>query len=93
MEAELAVKGVYHKLDYDSDGKLLEDKYFVLVSGRSPRGELIAETDGQRNTWMSEEDFAKKERSFGNLDDIKHLIEAGGHFFIEKKYTYPSEDY
>lgn len=93
LEADLTVEGIYHKLDYDNDGKLLEAKYFILVSGKNPRGKLIDKTDGQRNVWMSEEDFAKKERSFGNLDDIKHLIDSDGHFFAEKKYTYPSEDY
>lgn len=93
LTAELSVLGFYHKLDYDESGKLLEDKYFCLVRGVHPTGQLLPASDGQRNEWLSDDEFATKELSFGNLDDIQHLIDADGQFITEKKFTYPSGAY
>ncbi len=93
LEAELKVGGFYHKLDYDSDGNLLEDKYFCFVRGINPEGEMIMETDGLRNEWLSDEEFLAKEKRFGNLEDIVDYLDAGETFVIEKQFNYQKEDY
>ena len=93
LTAELEVLGFFHKLDYDTDGKLLEDKYFCLVRGTDPRGDLLVESEGQRNEWLTEEEYAKKDKTFGNLEDIQHFIDSKEMFVFEKKYTYNVTDY
>ncbi len=93
LEADLQVMGFYHKLDYDASGILLEDKYLCLVRGVNPKGSLLPETDGQRNEWLTDEEYDKKENTFGTLEDIQPLIEAPTHFVFEKKFTYPEDAY
>lgn len=93
LEADLRVRGFYHKLDYDVDGNLLEDKYLCLVQGVNPRGELHVETDGQRNEWLSDEEFALKDKSFGGLEDVQSFLNDDSLFVFEKTFTYSSEDY
>ena len=93
LRAELTVIGFYHKLDYDTDGKLLEDKYFCLVRGINPKGDLLPESDGQRNEWLTDAEFEAKEHRFGNLEDVQDYIDSGQMFVVEKEFTYPSGDY
>lgn len=93
LKADLEIMGFFHKLDYDAEGDLLEDKYFCLVQGKNPSGEMLPESDGQRNEWMNEDEYLTKGKRFGNLDDVAEFIDAGEKFIFEKKYTYPKEDY
>lgn len=93
LTAELSVLGFYHKLDYDPNGVLLEDKYFCLVRGINPRGKMLSESDGQRNEWLSDEEFEAKEKRFGNLEDAQEYLDSNQTFIIEKTYTYPEHDY
>lgn len=93
LEADLAVLGFYHKLDYDADGNFLEDKYFCVVRGINPRGELLVESDGQRNEWLTNEEFLAKEKNFGGFEEIQASIDTGRAFVFEKKFTYLKEDY
>ena len=81
------------KLDYDTDGTLLEDKYFCLVRGINPLGNLVPESDGQRNAWLTDAEFEAKEHRFGNLEDLQEFIDTRRTFVVEKKFTYPSGDY
>ena len=93
LTAELTVLGFYHKLDYDDTGTLLEDKYFCVVQGINPKGEMLRESDGQRNEWLSNAEFESKELRFGNLDDVQKFINAKQQFVIEKKFVYPDDAY
>ena len=93
LEADLTVLGFYHKLDYDVDGNFLEDKYFCVVRGVNPRGEMLLESDGQRNEWLTNEEFLAKEKNFGGLEELQDDIDAGRLFVFEKKYIYPKDAY
>lgn len=93
LTADLSILGFYHKLDYDDAGELLEDKYLCLVRGINPQGDLLTETDGQHNEWLSDTEYDFKDKKFGNLEDTQHLIDQGGHFIFENKFTYPKDAY
>ncbi len=93
LTADLQVLGFYHKLDYDPEGNLLEDKYFCLVRGHNPTGKLLEQSDGQRNEWLSDEEFEAKEKRFGNLEDVTPYIRPDAQFVIERQFTYPKEAY
>lgn len=93
LTADLKVCGFYHKLDYDPDGTLLEDKYFCFVRGIHPVGTLIPESEGQHNEWLSDEEFLAKEHRFGNLEDLMKYIDNEETFVVEKQFTYSKDDY
>ena len=94
LEADLSVKGFYHKLDFDKEsGDLLEDKYFCIIHGTNPRGELIEYTDGQRNEWMTPKEFDKKEFKFGNVDETADMIAQTGYVIKEGKFGYDPSRY
>lgn len=93
LTADLIPLGFYHKLDYDSDGEMLEDKYLCLIYGTNPQGELKEYSDGQRNVWLSDEEFETKEKKFGNAEETTRFIKAKVPFLREVKYTYPVDAY
>lgn len=94
LTASLEMKGLYHKIDtLEDSGELLEDKYFCIVYGRNPRGELVTSDEGHRNTWLSDEDLMAKDKVFATIPQLTELA-RGEHFgYIEKVYTYSKEDY
>lgn len=93
LTADLTPLGFFHKLDYDNNGDMLEDKYLCLIYGTNPRGELKEYSDGQRNVWLSDEEFEKKEKRFGNAEETTRFIQANKPFLREVKYTYPNDAY
>lgn len=93
LTADLEPLGFYHKLDYDEGGELLEDKYLCLIYGTNPTGTLLEYSDGQRNVWMSDEEFETKDKKFGNALEVTDIIERHQIFLREKKYTYRNEEY
>lgn len=94
LAATLRVAGFYHKLDYDNEtGELLEDKYFCIVYGTELRGELLAETDGQHNEWMTLDEFEAKEKKFGSVAETVDIVRSARVQIVEKRYDYRPEDY
>lgn len=49
----MMLAGLKHKIDYNQDGILLEDKYFLLVRARKLKGQLVEVFEGGRNKWMT----------------------------------------
>ncbi len=93
LTADLRPLGFYHKMDYDENGELLEDKYLCLVHGTHPKGTMLEISDGQRNAWLSDEEFMTKEKRFGSAIETTEIIKNGKMFLKEKKYQYKKEDY
>jgi len=94
LTAELSVAGFYHKMDYDREsGDLLEDKIFVLIYGKNPKGELVADDEGHHNEWLSDEDLAAKDKVFESVVKITKLARAGNANFMEHKYEYSNDEY
>lgn len=94
LSADLRVVGFYHKLDYDKDsGELLEDKYFCIIHGTNPRGQLIVDAEGHHNEWMAYDEFAAKDKQFGNVKETLGLVRQEGHVILERKYQYAADDY
>lgn len=93
LTADLTVGGFYHKMDYTTEGDMLEDKLFCIVYGVNPRGELIVDDEGHHNEWMSLEAMAQKDKVFESVPEITRLAKGETAQFIEQKYTYKSSDY
>jgi ADP-ribose pyrophosphatase YjhB (NUDIX family) len=93
LTATVRVVGFYHKLDYDEADDLLEDKYFCIIHATHPEGELLIETDGQRNEWLTLEEFEAKEKKFGSVAETIAMIRSGRTSVAERRYRYKAEDY
>jgi len=85
LTADLEMKGLYHKIDVRRDtGELLEDKYFCVVHGTNPQGELISEAEGHRNTWLTVEELLAKPKVFQSVGEVSQLA-------LEKHFGYREE--
>ena len=94
LTADLRIAGFYHKLDYDkTTGELLEDKYFCILHGTNPKGELLVDAEGHHNEWLTDSEFMKKEKQFGSVTETAALVRQKGHVVVEQKYEYAPEDY
>lgn len=85
--AEFKVSGVEHKMDYDADEKLLEDKYFFVVKAENIQGKLVENYEGGQNIWLTREQAAEIEFLFPDVFQLLDLIEKGEVRFIENKFT------
>lgn len=89
LEADLTFEEVYHKMDYNKDtNEMLEDKIFFTIACDNPRGELIEEFEGGRNAWMTTEEYASQELSFGG-----NFARPDGLNIHEKRHDYSSKNY
>lgn len=94
LEADMRVCGFIHKLDHSkSSNELLEDKYFCIIYGIEPVGELISDTDGQHNEWLTVAELEGKEKKFANAKLMIDLAHSGDTIVEERRYYYRDEDY
>jgi ADP-ribose pyrophosphatase YjhB (NUDIX family)/predicted transcriptional regulator len=94
LTAELSVGGFYHKMDYDKNSNdLLEDKIFILIYGKNPKGELIIDDEGHHNEWLRDEDMAAKGKIFESVPEITAIALRGNANFMEQTYEYGSDEY
>lgn len=93
LESDMQVAGFYHKIDYSETGELLEDKYFCVIHGVNPRGELIVDAEGHHNAWLADDELTGKDKAFSSIKDIFKLVEQADNGVFERKYTYDANDY
>ncbi|MCW2763279.1 MAG: putative hydrolase [Marmoricola sp.] len=94
LTADLRVVGFYHKMDYDEESReLLEDKYFCILHGTNPKGELIVDAEGHHNEWMTNQEFTKKEKQFGNVVETRELVRSAEQVILERQYYYAPDEY
>jgi 8-oxo-dGTP pyrophosphatase MutT (NUDIX family) len=88
MTADHRIAGVYHELVYQEEtGEQLEDKLFFVVHCTYPKGKLIEEFEGGRNSWMTREVALKQPKIFTSFD-IEIDIVSSNEKFIEKRVEY-----
>lgn len=92
ITATLEFKGIYHKMDYQTEtGELLEDKIFFTIYGTNPQGKLQEEFEGGRNAWLSEDEIKKLDKAFAGLENSERVI--GPISFEESRHEYTTEQY
>jgi len=77
---------VNHKMDYDQNGKILEDKFFFVNRVVNPTGTLIENFEGGKNCWMTKEEIFSLENLFDGLKERIEMIDKDGLSFVENKY-------
>jgi len=93
LAADLRVVGIYHKLDYNTEGNLLEDKYMCLVHGTNPRGELLAETESHTNVWMAPDEYKALDKRMGDIDTTIAQLRMPETFVREDSFIFGSGAY
>lgn len=93
LEADMRIVGVEHRIDHDKQGSLYDDKYLFMIEGTHPRGTLIVEQAGMHNYWMSEAEYAQKEKRFGKPISTNMSIEGESIKLTEGVFTFDTEDY
>lgn len=93
LTAHLRVIGTHHKLDYDENGEMLEDKYLILVHGTDPKGDLIVETETHINHWLTPEEYRQRDKRFGDIDETLGYIRGSAPFMSETEYHYNADAY
>lgn len=93
LTATLRVVGMHHKLDYDENGEILEDKYLILVHGTQPRGAMMIETETHINHWLTPAEYRVLDKRFGDIDETLGFMSGSSPFVTETEYRYQSEAY
>lgn len=94
LTADLEARGIYHKIDVlKGTGELLEDKYFCLVYGKNPQGELSVRGEGYENRWMSNDVMYAMPETFKSVPEITRMACEPGYKFVEKKHEYSDDEY
>lgn len=91
LTAELRVVGIYHKLDYDDDGALLEDKYMCLIHGTNPIGNFIEQTETHRNSWMSSKEYKALDKRLGDIDETIAQLRDKHAFVREATFSFEND--
>lgn len=93
LTATLKVIGVHHKLDYDENSEILEDKYLILVHGTNPQGTLMVEAETHTNHWLTPAEYRVLDKRFGDIDETLGFIRSSSPFVSETAYRYDAEEY
>lgn len=78
--------GVKHKLDYNPEGTLLEDKFFFVFRIDEVQGELITEFEGGKNIWMTRQEIDQIPDLFDGVAETIKMTLANTLVFSETKY-------
>lgn len=93
LTATLRVVGTHHKLDYDENGDILEDKYLILVHGTDPLGSMTIENETHINHWLTPGEYRDIDKRFGDIDETLRHIRSGESFMSETEYHYKADSY
>ena len=93
LTATLKAVGVHHKLDYNENSEMLEDKYLILVHGVNPLGTMIIETETHTNHWLTPDEYSVLDKRFGDIDETLGFISGSHAFLTETEYRYKNDAY
>jgi len=93
LTADFRYAGLYHKMDYEKAGGMLEDKYFMVMYGINPSGEFIADAEGHHNEFLSMEELLEKDKLFQMIPEVTQFAKTGSGNLFEKRHEYLPKEY
>lgn len=87
LTGKFYLNGIKHKMDYDANGKLLEDKFFFIFRVTDTKGALIEKMEGGENFWLTEKEIISLPKLFDGVGDIINTIKKDKFIFLQNKYT------
>lgn len=93
LDADFTYRMLFHKRDYSKkDGRLLEDKVFIIMYASKYSGELIVDFEGGHNEWLTQDEFIAKDKTFESARDFINLIDTQATYHAQE-YTYDDTEY
>lgn len=86
LTGKFKLVGIRHKMDYDQEGNLLEDKYFFVVKITNIKGKLKTRFEGGRNQWLTKKEYLQQENLFDGVEKSLQIAGQNGLVFSEEKY-------
>jgi len=86
LSGKFYLNGVKHKMDYDDNGKLLEDKFFFIFKVKNPKGTLKEKFESGENFWLTEKEILNLPRLFDGVGDIINVVKKDKFVFLQNKY-------
>jgi ADP-ribose pyrophosphatase YjhB (NUDIX family) len=90
LHADLEIKGLVHFKDIYEE-KLMQDKYFFVVKGTNPTGELKPFGSTGQNVWLSADELSQNPRTHQGVDTITKISENSSFSFHEE--THHTDEY
>ncbi|MDP2860231.1 MAG: NUDIX domain-containing protein [bacterium] len=87
LTAKIILAGVKHKMDYDKEKGLLDDKFFFVIRAENPKGKLMEKFEGGRNFWATEKEIASLSPLFDGMEEAIEILKSKNLVFLERKYT------
>lgn len=87
LTGKFYLNGVKHKMDYDANGKLLEDKFFFIFKIKNPRGVLKEKFESGENFWLTEKEILTLPQLFDGVGDIINTVKKDKFIFLQNKYN------
>lgn len=87
LQATITLKGIKHKMDYDTVGEILEDKFFFACLAENCTGEFMEKFEGGQNKWLSKEEILALPDLFPDVPLMFEFMDSPNLLFKEGKYT------
>ena len=87
LEGKMDLMLIEHKTDCDTEGQVLEDKFFYIFKATKLKGKLIKEFEHGKNVWVEKSKVKDLENLFDDVLQIFSLIEKQEFKFIENKFS------
>ena len=84
---DLTLTGIEHKMDYDSNNRLLDEKYFFIFRVENLKGELKETFDGGRNLWCTKREVTQLPEIFDDVIELLEIVQSDRVEFIERKFN------
>lgn len=85
LEADLVLVRVKHRMDYNEDKTLLEDKFFFEFQGKNIKGSLKESITGGKNMWLTKQEILLLPDLFLGMKEYLETSPSGQLVFVEEK--------
>lgn len=83
---KLILVGLKHKMDYDQEKNLLEDKFFLVIRVSQLTGRLKENFPGGCNYWLTEKEISTISKLFDGVDETIKMLKGKILIFSESQY-------
>lgn len=87
LAASMKLVGIKHKMDYNPQGQILEDKYFFVFRASWPSGKLVFKFEGGENLWLTRKEILSLPQLFDGVEETLKMVQGNRLLFAEDKYT------
>ncbi len=86
LSATFTLKGLKHKMDYNTEEEILEDKFFLICIAENCTGKLKNTFEGGANMWLTKEQVLALPDQFPDLKLLFNFLKSDELLFSEEKY-------